>query len=167
MLHEVAKIRRRAVDAVHEQHGHLSGIIWLEEVDAGADVENKIIRSPEALGRMFLTETGIIERGHHTIRRRCAEALLELSARRPSLELHEIDLPFNPRTTFRRDEERLFGVRGTAVTGHQLAGVDGQERFTRLIHAIGIHILESDKPIPTGADAEHPTAWRLQHKVVD
>src|SRR4029078_5036715 len=167
MLHEVAKIRRRAVDAVHEQHGNFSGSIWLEEVDARRDVENKVIRSRETPGRMFLTETRIIERGHHTIRRRGAEALLELSARRPSLELHEIDLSFKQRTTFRRDEERQFGVGVTAVTGHQLARVNGQERFTLLIHAVGIHILERDKPIRAGGGSEYPTPWRLQHKVVD
>src|SRR6476659_7697179 len=116
---------------------------------------------------MFLTEARIFERGHHTIRCGGAEGLLELSARGTSLELHEIDLPFNPRTTFRRDEERQFGVGVPAVTGHQLARVNGQERFTLLIHAVGIHILERDKPIRAGGGAEYPTSWRLQHKVVD
>ena len=74
---------------------------------------------------MFFAEARIFERGHHTIRGRGPEGLLELSARGTSLELQEIDLPFNPRPTFRRDQERQFGVGVTAVAGHQLARVDG------------------------------------------
>src|SRR6478672_5554992 len=116
---------------------------------------------------MFLTEARIFKRGHHTIGCRGAEGLLELSARGTSLELHEIDLPFNPRTTFRRDEERQFGVGVTVVTGHQLTRIDGQERFTWLIHAVGIHILERDRPVRAGGGAKHPTPWRFQRKVVD
>ena len=46
MLNEKTKVHRRAINAVHEQHGNFSGIVGLEEVDAGADIENKVIRSP-------------------------------------------------------------------------------------------------------------------------
>src|SRR6478609_4082934 len=46
MLDEKAKVCWRAINAVDEQHGNFSGIVRLEEVDAGADIENKVIRSP-------------------------------------------------------------------------------------------------------------------------
>src|SRR6476646_970342 len=46
MLNEKTKVHRRAINAGHEKHGNLSGIVGLEEVDAGADIENKVIRSP-------------------------------------------------------------------------------------------------------------------------
>src|SRR6476659_1538416 len=73
MLDEKTKVYWRAINAVDEQHGNLSDIVRLEEIDAGADIENKVIRPPQAFGRMFFAEALIFERGHHTIRGRGSE----------------------------------------------------------------------------------------------
>ena len=116
---------------------------------------------------MFFPETRVLERGHHSVGCHCAEGLFQLRARRTSLEFHEIDLPFNPRTTLGRYEEGQFGMGVATVTGDQFVRVDGHERFPRLIDAVGIEIHEGHKPIGAWAGAKHPTPGRLQHKVVD
>src|SRR5688572_15085985 len=99
MFDEETEVGRRAVNPVHEEHRNLAGIVRLEKVHAGTDIENEVIRFPQAVLRMLSAETWIVERGKHPVGRRRAQTLLKLSPSTTSLELHEIDLPFQTRPT--------------------------------------------------------------------
>src|SRR5690348_5668465 len=99
MLHKVAKIRRRAVNAMDEQHRNFFSVVRLKEIDAWTDIKDKVIGSPQAVGCVLFPETWVLKCGHHSVGCHGAEALSQLLARRTSLEFHEIDLSFDARTS--------------------------------------------------------------------
>src|SRR6185436_9311739 len=82
VLDQVVEARRRAVDAVHEEHRDLLRLVRLEEIDAGPGALHEVERPPQPAFRVLLPEPGVGERDDITRDGKLAEGTFGLALER-------------------------------------------------------------------------------------